>query len=423
MMWSGATSSWRWDLRLRVEVFSKGNIGRSSPPKLGDRALFPNLEGAAYLAHAAISPLSAPVCERIRELTEDYSRGGMAGFVRWAPRLRQVREDFAGLISAAPTEIAVVANTTQGVIDVAFGLPWGRGDRVLLFDGEFPANVTPWQQAAEEFGLELRWLSLDPFRRCVDEGLAALEGVLKQGVRLVAVSAVQYKTGLRMPLAEMASLCHEYDAEIFVDAIQALGATPVDVSWGIDYLSSGSHKHLMGAEGTGFLYVAERCAATMKPRLAGWLGHEDPVAFLTSDEPQLRYDNPLKRGAPAFELGTSNVIGLAALGASLELLGQLGVPAIHAHVDAYLEALEAGLVDRGFRSQRAQAPALRSTLLSLAVPSDIRLSKLAAALRDRGVVCNTPDGLMRFAPHWPNAHGEVPQVLDAVDQALAELRG
>jgi selenocysteine lyase/cysteine desulfurase len=391
-------------------------------PQLGDRALFPKLEGVAYLAHAAISPLSAPVCERIREVTEDYACGGMAGFVRWVPRLAQVRRDLASLVSASPTEIAIVANTTQGVIDIAFGLPWRKGDRVVLFDGEFPANVTPWQQAAEEFALELRWLSLDGFHRSVDEGLVALERELDRGVRLVAVSAVQYRTGLRMPLAEMAALCHRYGAEIFVDAIQALGATPVDVSWGIDYLSSGSHKHLMGAEGTGFLYVAERCAAAMKPRLAGWLGHEDPVAFLVGDEPQLRYDNPLKRGAPALETGTSNVIGLAALGASLELIGELGVPAIHQHADAYLEALEGGLVARGFQSHRAAAPALRSTILGLTVPADVRLSKLAAALRDRGVIVNTPDGLLRIAPHWPNARDEVPRVLDAVDQSLAELR-
>jgi selenocysteine lyase/cysteine desulfurase len=226
-----------------------------------------------------------------------------------------------------------------------------------------------------------------------------------------------------MPLAEMADLCHRYGAEIFVDAIQALGATPLDVSWGIDYLSSGSHKHLMGAEGAGFLYVAERCASTLKPRLAGWLGHEDPAAFLMGDEPRLSYDNPLKSGAQALEIGTSNVIGLAALGASIELLGQLGVPAIYAHVDGYLDQLEVGLVERGFQSHRAKVPALRSTLLSVTVPDDVRLSKLGAGLRHRGVVCNTPDGLMRFAPHWPNAHDEVPEVLAVFDQVLADLRG
>ena len=227
----------------------------------------------------------------------------------------------------------------------------------MLFDGEFPANVTPWQQAAREFQLELVWLSLDPFHRSIEEGLAELDRALRQGVRLVAVSAVQYKTGLRMPLAEMAALCHEHDAEIFVDAIQALGATPLDVSWGIDYLSSGSHKHMMGAEGTGLLYVANRCAASLNPRLAGWLGHEDPSAFLIGDEPQLRYDNPLKVGAPALEIGTSNVMGLAGLGASLEILAGLGVPAIHLHVEAYLDRLETGLAERGFRSCRAKVAA------------------------------------------------------------------
>ena len=390
--------------------------------KLGDRSLFPGLEAAAYLAHAAISPLSAPVCERIGDVTRDYARGGMADFVRWAPQLAQVRRDLGSFISADPSEIAFVANTTQGVIDVAFGIPWSEGDRVVLFDGEFPANVTPWQQAAREFQLELVWLSLDPFHRSIEEGLAELDRALRQGVRLVAVSAVQYKTGLRMPLAEMAALCHEHDAEIFVDAIQALGATPLDVSWGIDYLSSGSHKHMMGAEGTGLLYVANRCAASLNPRLAGWLGHEDPAAFLIGDEPQLRYDNPLKVGARALEIGTSNVMGLAGLGASLEILAGLGVPAIHSHVEAYLDRLESGLAERGFRSCRAKVAALRSTLLSMAVPDDVRLSSLAAALRDRGVICNTPDGLIRFAPHWPNSLDEVPVVLDAVDEALAALR-
>jgi selenocysteine lyase/cysteine desulfurase len=110
------------------------------------------------------------------------------------------------------------------------------------------------------------------------------------------------------------------------------------------------------------------------------------------------------------------------VGASIELLEQLGVPRIHAHVRGYLDALESGLVELGFQSHRAAAPELRSTLLSVTVPEDLRLSKLAAALRHEGVVCNTPDGLMRFAPHWPNGHDEVPTVLGAVERALAELR-
>jgi selenocysteine lyase/cysteine desulfurase len=122
------------------------------------------------------------------------------------------------------------------------------------------------------------------------------------------------------------------------------------------------------------------------------------------------------------EIGTSNVMGLAALGASIGILRELGISAIHAHVGGYLDRLEAGLIERGFESQRASAPSLRSTLLSLAVPDGVQLSALAAGLRDRGVICNTPDGMMRFAPHWPNSLDEVPTVLTAVDETLAALR-
>ncbi len=390
---------------------------------LGDRSLFPDLNSAAYLAHAAIAPLSAPVLERIREVSAAYARGGTAGFREWAPRLGQVRKDLAAQIGASSREIAFVSNTTHGVIDIAFGLRWRKGDRVLLFEAEFPANVTPWQQAAEEFQLELCWHSLDPFLRSPDEGLAELERALDRGLRLVAVSAVQYKTGLRMPFEEMAALCHRYEAELFVDAIQAVGATPIDVSCGIDYLSSGSHKHLMGPEGAGFLYVAERCASDCHPRLAGWLSHEDAAEFLMRDEPKLRHDKPLKTGARAFEIGTTNVIGIAALGASVELLSQLGASAICDHVNAYLDLLEEGLRVRGFTSYRAPAAVARSTLLSVGTPDGVPPTRLSAELGKRGVVCNTPDGLVRFSPHWPNHCDEVPGVLEAVDQALAEIRG
>ncbi len=394
-----------------------------SKPALGDRSLFPDLTCVAYLAHAAIAPLSAPVRDRIAEVSAAYARGGMVGFGEWAPRIRDVRRDLAALINASPREIAFVSNTTHGVIDIAFGLRWQKGDRVLLFDGEFPANVTPWQQAAREFELELCWHSLEPFQRSADEGLAELERTLERGLRLVAVSAVQYKTGLRMPFAEMAALCHRYGAELFVDAIQALGATPMDVSCGIDYLSSGSHKHLMGPEGAGFLYVAERCAANCDPRLAGWLSHEDPIEFLIRDEPTLRYDNPLKTSAQVFEIGTTNVLGIAALGLSVESLRELGVDAIHHHTNAYLDALEQGLVERGFASHRSRAATARSTLLSVEAPDGVPPTRLSAELGRRGVVCNTPDGLVRFSPHWPNHLGEVRQVLDAVDEAVAEIVG
>src|SRR5262249_30545396 len=161
-------------------------------------------------------------------------------------------------------------NTSRGMSDVALCFPWRRGDRVILFEGEFPANVTPWQRAAETFGLSIAWVPLSAFHdgaasgpkpragmaRAIasseEAGLDRLRAELARGARLVAVSAVQFQTGLRMPVESMAALCHASGAEIFIDAVQCCGAVPIDAgASGVDYLASGSHKWLMGLEGAG----------------------------------------------------------------------------------------------------------------------------------------------------------------------------
>lgn len=394
-----------------------------SPAVLGDRALFPDLRARSYLNHAAISPPSAPVRKAVAAACDVYAREGVAALETVLPQRDRVRARLASLVGARPEDIGFVPNTTAGVVDVALCLPWRAGDRVILFEGEFPANVTPWQRAAELFGLELSWLPLSAFERSHEEGLAALDARLADGVRLVAVSAVQFRTGLRMPLSAMAERCHARGAELFVDGIQACGAAPLDVvETGIDYLSCGGHKWLMGLEGVGFLYVAPSRVATLRPVVAGWLGHEDALSFLTRGPGHLRYDRPLRRRADVVEQGAQNVVGIAALEASVGLLAELGVEAIGRHVEAFLDPVERGLVRRGFRSHRAVEPAARSAILSVTPPDDVGVTGLWRALGRRGVACSIPDGLLRFAPHWPNALDEVGFVLDAVDEAIGELR-
>jgi selenocysteine lyase/cysteine desulfurase len=291
---------------------------------------------------------------------------------------------------------------------------------VLLVDGEFPANVTPWQQAAAAFGLEVDFLPLAPFLRSEEEGLALLDAALSRGVRLLAVSAVQFRSGLRMPIAAMAARCAAAGAEIFVDAVQAAGCLPLDVQ-GIDYLAAGAHKWLMGPLGAGFLFVRAERAAALVPRTAGWLSHEDPVRFLVEGPGLIRYDRPIRRQADLVEGGGMPEAPLAGLLASVEILLALGLPAIAAHVGRYLDLLEPELVARGFRSLRSGRPGGRSGILSVEPPRGLTASALARELRGRGVACSTPDGALRFSPHWPNHPAEIPEVLRSVDGALLAL--
>jgi selenocysteine lyase/cysteine desulfurase len=303
---------------------------------------------------------------------------------------------------------------------VALDLPWRRGDRVLLLEGEFPANVTPWQQAAATFGLEVRFVPVEAFLRSEEEGLARVDRELARGVRLLAVSEVQFRSGLRMPVAELARRCAAAGTEILVDAVQAAGVVPMDVA-GIDYLAAGAHKWLMGTLGAGFLYVRPGRAEALVPRTAGWLSHEEAARFLVDGPGHLRHDRPIRRRADLVEMAGAAEPSLAALDASLEILERLGVPAIRAHVEGYLDRLEPELVERGFRSLRAREADRRSGILSLEPPPGVGVVALAAELRARGVACALPDGALRLSPHWPNDPGEIPAVLRAVDGALAAV--
>jgi cysteine desulfurase/selenocysteine lyase len=395
-----------------------------APAALGDRGLFPDLEGFAYLNHASVSPPSLPVRRAAEDWLRSLARLGSRSDALLLPMRTRLRQAAAALVGGQPADVALTSGLSAGVQQVAICLPWRSGDRVVLFEGEFPANVTPWQQAAALHGLTVSTLPLADFEPSsggsAARGLARLEDTLRRGARLVAVSAVQFRTGTAMPLREMAGLCAHHGAEIFVDGIQALGATPLDaVSLGIDYLACGAHKWLMGVAGAGFLWIRPGRAQALRPHLASWLSHEDAFFFLTRGPGHLRSDRPIRRDAAGLEGSAASPASQAALLAALEVIAGLGVPAIHDHAQRWLDAAVPGLEERGFAVTRDPGPAGRSAFCSARVPADLDGPRLRQAMGARGVALGLPDGLLRFAPHWPNAPAEVPGVLAALDEVRA----
>ena len=163
---------------------------------------------------------------------------------------------------------------------------------------------------------------------------------------------------------------------------------------------------------------AELDAKPMVPRIAGWLSHEQGLRFLFEGEGHLRYDRPIRRRADWLEIGAQNAVGFAALEASVDILLELGTPQIHHHIQAWLDQLEPGLLERGFTSLRAADPQARSGILSVRAPEGRDLLALSRSLNQQGIAITTPDGKLRFSPHWPNSPSEVERVLDAVDASL-----
>lgn len=393
-------------------------------PRLGDRALFPSLEATAYLNHAAISPPSLVVQHAVQEVLGSYASQGMHAFRRWIDDREVLRHKLGQLLGvhSGDADIGFVPNTTTAVMTVALCFPWSAGDGVVTFDGEFPANVTSWQRAAEVFDLQVHRLSLAPLEAPGGADLGPLEAVLVSGgVKLVAISSVQFQTGFAAPLGDIAALCHRHGAQLFVDGIQSVGVVPVDVrALGIDYLGCGSHKWLMSTEGCAFLYAAPGRAKELRPVTAGWLSHApDGLRFLFDGAGHLSYDRGFKSDMSFTEGGAPNTVGFAALHGAVNTLASLGISRIFEHVTGYIDLLEPKLVSRGFTSRRHAESSRRSGTLSVRLPSHLDLGRMSAFLNREGIAVSTPDGHLRFAPHWPNeASREIAAIEDVIDAAM-----
>lgn len=385
---------------------------------VGDRSLFPDLRWRIYANHASIGPLSSPVRDAVRAVVDGQAIEGVGVMPGAIARLHDARTGLAQLLGVDADGVALLGSTSDAVVAAAQTIPWRPGDRILLFEGEFPTNTTPWQIAADQHGLQVVWETLDGFDDGSGDGLARVARHLADGVRVVAVSAVQFQTGLRMPVEALADLTAAHDAWLAVDAIQGAGIVPLDLS-GADVVATGGQKWLMAPVGTGALAVRPDRFTEVRPTLASWLSHTDPLRFLFEGPGALTYDRPLATGHALYEGGSRNLAGHAGLAAATAVALEVGVDTAYRHAQAWIDAAEDGLLARGFRSVRATDPAARSAILSVVPPDGHTPTSLAEGLGARGISVATPDGHLRLSPSWPNALDEVGHVLDALDEVMA----
>jgi len=391
-------------------------------PRLGSRALYPELEFDAYLAHAAISPLNLAAKTHIEQLLSDTARGGALAFLPWSAQRARLRALFSTLWNIPAEDVALTAGTSYGIRDLALALPLQEADEIITFDGEFPANVSSFRLVAEQKGAKVHFLSR-PDPRAADVDAQVLEGLeqrLRAGARFIAVSAVQFQTGYAMPLRAITELARRFGAFVLVDAIQAAGAMPLNLTeLDVDAATVGAHKWLLGIEGAGALYIKRSFYQTLKPITLGWTSLEGGEDFLFQGKGKLSYTLPCRSSALAFEGSTPNVAGFAALEAGLSICLALQPGAIFQHIQSYHDQLEPELLALGLTSMRTRAGSGRSGLLSFDLPEGIELSVLLRELRARGVMASSPDGLLRFAPHFSNSLDEIPRVVEAVRRALS----
>jgi len=181
------------------------------------REEFPQADDIVYLNHAGVAPLPASAARAVAAFAEECTRVGAARYAEWMARERRLREQLAAFINApSPDDIALLKNTSEALSVVAEGLDWHWGDNVVGADEEFPSNRMPWEAQARS-GVTWRGVSLR-----VPDPEAALMNACDERTRVLAVSSVQYGSGLRLDLERLGRFCRERGILFCVDAIQSL---------------------------------------------------------------------------------------------------------------------------------------------------------------------------------------------------------
>ncbi len=341
-----------------------------------DRTIF--LNAASW----GLVPRSA--ADEAAELTLRRNRAGGFRDEDFGPIQRRCRDAAARLIGVTPAEIALSPNTSFGVNLAAALVGSGPPGTILTSQGEFPANVLPWKPL-EARGFRVELVETDGRGWPDEEALLARLG--REDVRALALSAVQYVSGYRADLEALGASCGANGVLFCVDAIQALGAVPLDAArCGVDVLSCGGQKWLCSPWGSGFTYVRHDLQNRFDPPMVGWLSMKGGTRF----EEGLSYGMTWLEDARKFELATLALQDYLGMARSIELFLEMGPASVEEHIRDVQAPLLAWVAARpDARARTPLDPARRAGIFTVEV-GDVEAA--ATALRDADVIASVREG-------------------------------
>lgn len=381
------------------------------------RADTPAASRIAYLHNAGAALMPTPVAAAMKQHIDLESEiGGYAAADREAKRLDAVYGSVARLLNAAPDEIALVENATVAWQMAFYSLPFRKGDRILTAEAEYAANYVAFLQVAKRTGAVI---DVVPSDASGELDIEALERMIDDRVKLIAITWVPTNGGLVNPAAAIGRIARAYGIAYLVDACQAVGQMDVDVeAIGCDMLSATGRKFLRGPRGTGFLYVRRNMLQQLEPPMIDHFA----APWVSRDSYQLRDD------ARRFETWENNYAARLGLGAAIDYALEIGIAPIEQRCRMLAGRLRDGLAalpgiticDLGrapgaivsFTMKGHEADAIVASAAAAGItigasdPSSTRIDAERRALPH----------VVRASPHYYNTEAEV-------DRLIVHLKG
>ncbi len=367
-------------------------------------SLFPIKERWVYLSHCGISPLYSGACRKEVEIARSQQDGGGLVFKDYPNLVGELDEAAARLLKTSRDNVAFVKNTSEGIGMIANGYPFRKGDQVISYIHEYPANHYPWK-LQEGRGVELRLL---PDRNVVGaaaEGrpcawsMADLEASVTPRTRIVALSHVQFTSGYAADLKQLGEFCRAHGIDLVIDAAQSLGCLPIyPEEYHIAAIASSGWKWLLGPAGTGLMYTSPE----FRDKLAHVMVGAD---LMRQGNDYLNHSWQPHRSARRFEYSTSPFTLAGALAASIAQVHlRYGPEPIQREV-LRLQDMILDRLDRERFTPVVFPEPHRSGILAVASRTDT--AQLVQKLEQQGIICTCRGGYLRLAPHCYTGEEEI----------------
>jgi cysteine desulfurase/selenocysteine lyase len=366
---------------------------------------FPITRRCAYLDNGTFGPLPRVCVDAVTACLRELSEGTRLP-VPWAEEIDRVRGLAAHLVGVNADDLAFVKSSAEGMGLVALGLDWRPGDEVVVYEDEFPAGVLPWLNLAH-LGVRVRFVR-DRGRHRFDAN--DVEALIGERTRVVCLGLVNYDNGLRTPVERVAELCRARGAWLLVDATQAAGVLRVDApALGCHLLVAHGYKFLLSGYGTAICYVHPDLRERLRVPEPGWKARRTDDSRDETDYADIRFVDDARRFEPSIP-GLASIVGM---GASLQLLLDLGPAEVERRAVGLTATAAEALTERGYRVVSSHLPAERSSIISVE-RDGVDPDALEAALRAADVVAAVRGGRLRLSLHGYNDESDVERLLAAL---------
>jgi selenocysteine lyase/cysteine desulfurase len=366
------------------------------------RAEFPSLARWTYLNTATFGQVPRRAVAAVEEHFARRDRYACTDFMDWFDDMDRIRQSAAQLVRCTAADIAFVPNASSALSLLLGGLDWRSGDEVVTLEHEFPNH---YYYPSHLGGAGIRFVET-PWERFYDS--------LTARTRVVAISEVNYSTGFRAPLEEVAPELRRRGILLYIDGTQSTGALQFDVGRiQPDLFAVHAYKWMLSPNGAGFMYVSPALRERLAPNVIGWRSHKD-------------WRNPerLHHGAPEFRTEAEKYEGgmitfgvLYAMDAVIRMMLDIGTETIERRVVDLADKTRALLRRQGACLLADELPHHDSQVVCGAIAGR-DASDLVRRLAGRNVLVAARQGNLRVSPHFYNDEGD----LDRLEEALASTR-